>query len=203
MSHESLIRAAAVVAAAALLAAPYRQQIAGYVAKATEAAKSNGPALGRFAAAALLIAAAWGKVPMPSLPSTPAVPSYPVSTPSDEMQRLVTPVAKALASLNPADRALWAQTWTKAGVVVAGDAVTTEVAFTDTRSLRAFTALALDIAWRRIGRHQPGEIPGLRDAVEEAYNAAIGRDVVPVDASMRQRFKDFAEAVAWAGMNGG
>jgi hypothetical protein len=119
------------------------------------------------------------------------------------MQRLVTPVAKSLASLNPADRALWAQTWTKAGVVVAGDAVTTEVAFTDTRSLRAFTALALDIAWRRIGRHQPGEIPGLRDAVEEAYNAAIGRDVVPVDASMRQRFKDFAEAIAWAGMNGG
>ncbi len=203
MSHESLVRTAAVVAAAALLAAPYRQQIAGYVAKATEAAKSNGPALGRLAAAALLIAAAWGKVPLPSLPSTPAVPSYPVLTPSDEMQRLVTPVAKALANLNPADRALWAQTWTKAGVVVAGDAVTTEVAFTDTRSLRAFTALALDIAWRRIGRHQPGEIPGLRDAVEEAYNAAIGRDVVPVDASMRQRFKDFAEAVAWAGMNGG
>jgi hypothetical protein len=203
VSHESLVRTAAVVAAAALLAAPYRQQIAGYVAKATEAAKSNGPALGRLAAAALLIAAAWGKVPLPSLPSTPAVPSYPVLTPSDEMQRLVTPVAKALANLNPADRALWAQTWTKAGVVVAGDAVTTEVAFTDTRSLRAFTALALDIAWRRIGRHQPGEIPGLRDAVEEAYNAAIGRDVVPVDASMRQRFKDFAEAVAWAGMNGG
>jgi hypothetical protein len=203
VSHESLVRTAAVVAAAALLAAPYRQQIAGYVAKATEAAKANGPALGRIAAAALLIAAAWGKVPLPSLPSTPAVPSYPVSTPSDEMQRLVTPVAKALANLNPADRALWAQTWTKAGVVVAGDAVTTEVAFTDTRSLRAFTALALDIAWRRIGRHQPGEIPGLRDAVEEAYNAAIGRDVVPVDSSMRQRFKDFAEAIAWAGMNGG
>lgn len=203
MSHEPLIRTAAVVAAVAFLAAPYRQQIVGYVAQAAEAAKSHGPALGRLAAAALLIAAAWGKVPMPSLPSTPAVPAFPVSTPSDEMQRLVTPVAKALASLNPADRALWAQTWTKAGVVVAGDAVTTEVAFTDTRSLRSFTALALDIAWRRIGRHQPGEIPGLRDAVEEAYNAALGRDVVPVDASMRQRFDDFAEAVAWAGMNGG
>ncbi len=203
MSHESLVRTAAVVAAVAFLAAPYRQQIAGYVSQAAQAAKAHGALAGRIAAAALLIAAAWGKVPMPSLPSTPAVPSYPVSTPSDEMQRLVTPVAKALASLNQADRALWAQTWTKAGVVVAGDAVTTEVAFTDTRSLRAFTALALDIAWRRIGRHQPGEIPGLRDAVEEAYNAAIGRDVVPVDASMRQRFDDFAKAIAWAGMNGG
>jgi hypothetical protein len=53
VSHESLVRTAAVVAAVAFLAAPYRQQIAGYLAKAAEAAKSNGPALGRIAAAAL------------------------------------------------------------------------------------------------------------------------------------------------------
>ncbi len=202
MTNESLIRTAAVVAAAAFLAAPYRQQLAGWLSQAAKAAQAHGPLVGRFAAAVLLIAAAWGKVPLPRLPE-PAVPVFPVSTPSDEMQRLVTPVGNALASLGPVDRALWAQAWTKAGVVVAADGVTTEVAFTDTRSLRAFTSLALDIAWRRIGKHQPGEIPGLRDAVEEAYNAAIGRDVVPVDASVRQRFDDFAKAIAWAGMGGG
>ncbi len=202
MTHESLIRTAAVVAAVAFLAAPYRQQIVGWLAEAAEAAKAHGALAGRIAAAALLIAAAWGKVPMPKMPQ-PVVPVFPVSTPSDEMQRLVTPVCNALASLGPVDRALWAQAWTKAGVVVSADGVTTEVAFTDTRSLRAFTSLALDIAWRRIGKHQPGEIPGLRDAVEEAYNAAIGRDVVPVDASMRQKYDDFAKAIAWAGMNGG
>jgi hypothetical protein len=199
---DEVIRTAAVVAAVALLAAPYRQQIVERLATAANAAKAHGPAIGRIAAAALLIAAAWGKVPLPTLPQS-AVPVFPVATPGDEMQRLVTPVAKALASLGPVDRALWAQTWTKAGIVVAGDAVTTEVAFTDTRSLRAYTSLALDIAWRRIGRHQPGEIPGLRDAVEEAYNAAIGRDVVPVDAAVRLQYDEFAKAIAWAGMNGG
>jgi hypothetical protein len=119
------------------------------------------------------------------------------------MQQLVRPVAESLKALPMGDRMLWAQTWNKAATVVAGDAVTTEVVFTDTRSLRMFTTLAIEIAWRRIGQHQPGEIPGLRDAVEEAYNTATGRDVVPVDASVRQRYFDFAKAIAWAGMNGG
>ncbi len=57
------------------------------------------------------------------------------------MQRLVTPVADALKGLPASDRVLWAALWTKAGVVAAGDAVTAQVAFTDTRALRDFTAL--------------------------------------------------------------
>ncbi len=202
MSDESVIRLAAVVAAVALLAAPYRDRIAGWLSTAAQACYAERATLGRIAAALLLVAAAWGKLPMPRLPAAPAV-SVNVETPSVEMQQLVKPVAEALKSLPMGDRMLWAQVWSKAAVVVAGDAVTTEVAFTDTRSLRMFTTLALDIAWRRIGQHQPGEIPGLRDAVEEAYNTATGRDVVPVDAAVRQRYCDFAKAIAWAGMNGG
>jgi hypothetical protein len=173
-----------------------------WITTAAEAAKANGALASRLAAAALLIAAAWGKIQLPSMPTAPAV-TVVVETPSVEMQQLVRPVADAMNSVPMGDRMLWAQTWSKAATVVAGDAVTTEVVFSDTRSLRLFTTLALDIAWRRIGQHQPGEIPGLRDAVEEAYNTATGRDVVPVDAAVRQRFCDFAKAVAWAGMNGG
>lgn len=202
MSDESVIRLAAVVAAVALLAAPYRDRIAGWLSTAAQACYAERATLGRIAAALLLVAAAWGKLPVPRLPAAPAV-SVNVETPSVEMQQLVKPVAEALKSVPMGDRMLWAQTWNKAATVVAGDAVTTEVAFTDTRSLRMFTTLALDIAWRRIGQHQPGEIPGLRDAVEEAYNTATGRDVVPVDAAVRQRYCDFAKAIAWAGMNGG
>ena len=202
MNDDSVIRLAAVVAAVALLAAPYRERLAGWLTQAAQACYAERATLGRIAAALLLVAAAWGKLPMPKLPAAPAAAVI-VETPSVEMQQLVQPVAEALKSLPMGDRMLWAQVWSKAAVVVAGDAVTTEVAFTDTRSLRLFTTLALDIAWRRIGRHQPGEIPGLRDAVEEAYNTATGRDVVPVDAAVRQRYCDFAKAIAWAGMNGG
>jgi hypothetical protein len=139
---------------------------------------------------------------MPKLPAAPAV-TVDVETPSVEMQQLVRPVAESLKALPMGDRMLWAQTWSKAATVVAGDAVTTEVVFTDTRSLRMFTSLALDIAWRRIGQHAPGSVAGLREAVEAAYGQAIGVDVVSVTADVRSRYAAFAKAVAWAGVNGG
>lgn len=197
MTHDEIIRAAAVVAAVALLAAPYRQVIAGYVAQAAEAAKQHGSTIGRIAAALLIVAAAWGKLPMPTLPDG-AAPRVVVDTPSAEMQSLVAPIAAA-AKFNAADRATWAQTWTKAGVVVAGDAVTTAVVFTDTRSLRDFTALALDISWRRIGQHQPGSNEPLRQGVEAAYAQVLGKDIVPVTADMRARYVELVKAIAWAG----
>jgi hypothetical protein len=202
VSDENVIRLAAVVAAVALLAAPYRDRIAGWLSQAAEACYAERAALARIAAALLLIAAAWGQIPMPRMPAAPSV-TVDVETPSVEMQQLVKPVADAMKSMPAGDRMLWAQTWTKAGVVVAGDAVTTEVVFTDTRSLRAFTALALDIAWRRIGQHAPGSVAGLREAVEAAYGQAIGVDVVSVTADVRSRYAAFAKAVAWAGVNGG
>jgi hypothetical protein len=194
--NEYLFRFAAVAAAAALLAAPYRQQIQALAGRAVEALRAKAGLLGRIAAAGLLIAAAWGKVPLPTLPAV--APQVTVATPSDEMQRLVTPVTDALRSLPASDRVLWAALWTKAGVVAAGDAVTAQVAFTDTRALRDFTALAVDIGWRRIGKHAPGSQESLRTAVEAAYGSAVGKDVVPVTSELRGRYVEFANAVAWA-----
>jgi len=194
--NEYVFRLVAVAAAAALLAAPYRQQIQAAAGRALEACKAKAGLIGRILAAGLLIAAAWGKVPLPTLPSVG--PQVTVATPSDEMQRLVTPVADALKGLPAADRALWASLWTRAGVVAAGDAVTAQVAFTDTRGLRDFTALAVDIGWRRIGKHAPGSQESLRTAVEAAYGSAVGKDVVPVTSELRGRYVEFANAVAWA-----
>lgn len=202
MTDETVIRSAAVVAAAALLAAPYWQRISGWLSQAAEAAYAERATLGRIAAALLLIVAAWGQIRLPSLPADRVV-NVSVETPSVEMQQLVGPVTKALESLPISDRMLWAETWNKAALVVAGDAVTAETAFTDTRSLRLFTVLAVDIAWRRIGGNQPGSVPGLRDAVEASYNTAVGRDVLPVDKDVRDRYVEFAKAIAWAGVNKG
>ena len=201
MSHDAVIRTAAVVAAAALLAAPYRQQIAFWLSEAAKAAKARGPVFARVAAACLSIAAAWGKIPLPKLPT--AAPAVTVETPSAEMQTLVQSIADAMRGASAVDRALWAEVWTKAATVAAGDAVTTEVVFTDTRSLRAFTALAIDIGWRRIGGHVPGSNEPLRTAVEAAYGAAVGTDVVPVTSDVRGRYVAFCKAVAWAGVGKG
>jgi len=194
--NDTLFRLAAVALAAALLAAPYWAQIQAAAGRAVEAVRSQAWLLGRIAAAGLLIAAAWGKVPLPTLPAV--APQVSVATPSDEMQRLVTPVTDALRSLPASDRALWASLWTRAGVVAAGDAVTAQVAFSDTRALRDFTALAVDIGWRRIGKHAPGSQESLRTAVEAAYGSALGKDVVPVTSELRARYVEFASAVAWA-----
>ena len=194
--NDNLVRLAAVALAAALLAAPYWAQIQALAYRAVEAGKAKAGLVGRIVAAGLLIAAAWGKVPLPTLPSV--APQVTVVTPSDELQRLVTPVADALAGLSAADRALWAALWTRAATVAAGDAVTAQVAFADTRALRDFTALTMDIGWRRIGKHAAGSQESLRAAVEAAYGSALGKDVVPVTSELRGRYVEFANAVAWA-----
>jgi hypothetical protein len=202
MDRETLLRSFAVVAAVAILAAPYWRVVAGALEAGVAAAKAHAHALGRLAAAGLIVAAAWGKIPMPSF-EVPAVPAVTVEEPSPEMKTMVAPVAAALRSLPAGHRMLWASTWSKAAIVVAGDATAREAAFTDTRSLQAFTGLALDIAWRRIGRHEPGSNEPLRKALEAAYGAAVGADEVPVTRDIRDRYAAFAKALAWAGINGG
>ena len=200
---DDAIRTAAVLAAAALLAAPYRQQIQAYASRALEAGKEKAGLVARIAAAALIVAAAWGKVPMPSLALPAAVQTVKVETPSDAMQMTVRPVAAAMAGMNAVDRAIWADAWSKAALVVAGDVAAKEVAFTDTRSLRLFTALALDIAWRRIGKHAPGENQELRKAVEAVYGSVMGEEEVPVTRDLRERYAEMAKAIAWAGIGKG
>jgi hypothetical protein len=201
MSNDALIRTIAVVAAVAILAAPYWRVVADAVQATVAASKAHANTLGRFAAAGLIVAAAWGKVPLPSLPSAPAV-AVTVETPSPEMQAVVKPVAVELAKMPAGDRMVWAAVWSKAAIVVAGDTTAKEVAFTDTRSLRAFTALTLDIAWRRLAGQPAGNEP-LRKALEASYGAAVGTDDVPVTRDIRDRYAAYARAVAWAGLNGG
>ena len=198
---DGIIRTAAVVAAVALLAAPYWQQIAERITQAIDAAKSHGPALARLAAAGLIVAAAWGKIPLPSFPTAPSVVTYPaVATPSDEMRASVTGVVDAFRSAPISDRLVWSQVWAKAAVVVEGDAVLTETVFTDTRSLRGFVVLAIDIGWRRLGGNPPGKYSGLRESVESAFAAVIGAEDVPVTPDLRKRFAELCRALAWAAL---
>ncbi len=201
--NDNAIRAAAVAAAAALLAAPYWPQIQAAASRAVEAAKEKAGFLMRLAAAVLLIAAAWGKVPMPTLAVPSVAPAISVVTPSDEMQRVVTPIADVMRNASAVDRALWAQLWSKAAIVVAGDAVSTEVVFTDTKSLRAFTVLALDLGWRRLGANQPGKYAGLREATEAAFAQVLGPNEVPVTKELRARYAELCRAIAWAGVGKG
>lgn len=202
MSNDALLRTLAVLAAVAILAAPYRGLVVDALQAGVEWVRGHAAALSRVAAAGLIVAAAWGKIPLPSFEVPTGTVTVEVETPSAEMQDVVKPVAVELARMPMGDRLLWAATWNKAAVVVSGDTLAKEPAFTDTRSLRAFTALTLDIAWRRLGGHPPGN-DALRKALEASYGQAVGKDEVPVSRDIRDRYAAYAKAVAWAGLNGG
>lgn len=201
MSHDEILRTIAVIAAAALLAAPHWRHFARLGAAAAEAVRVYGVELSRIAAAGLILAAAWGVMPMPTLPVAPAV-AIEVPEPSGDLKRLVEPVRASLASLSANDRALWAATWSKAAIVAEAEGATSVTVFPDTASLRAFTATVLDIAWRRIGGHQPGGVAGLKESVETAMQSSLGLDVVPVTAQVRGRYAETARAIAWAATGG-
>jgi hypothetical protein len=201
VNSDDIIRAAAVVAAVALLAAPYRDAISSIFAQTAEAARAHTPALTRVAAAGLILAAAWGKIPLPSF-QVPSVPAVTVPTPSPENQRLVEPVRVALAGLPAERRAEWAAIWAKAALVVQAEGGTSVAVFTDTPTLRALTQVSLDLGWRRIGNQAPGSVAGLREAVETALRSALGLDSVPVTPDVRARYADIARAIAWAATGG-
>jgi len=199
--NDSSLRIAAVLAAAALLLAPYRAQIQAYAHRAMEAGKEKAGLLARIAAAALIVAAAWGKVPMPKLPLASSV-TITVPEPSAEMRSLVEPVRARLASLPADKRAVWATTWSKAALVAQAEGATSRAVFTDTPTLRLLTATALEIAWRRIAGQQPGSVDGLRDAVETAMRTAVGLDAVPASPEVLSKYAEVARAIAWAGTGG-
>jgi hypothetical protein len=195
MSHD-LVRFAAVVAAVVIVAGPHLSKARPWIAEAWKRARPYAGTAGRAVAACLILWAAWGNLPsLPKLPTPPAT----VDVPSETMRQTVQPVADALRSLPASDRALWRDVWSKAGVVVAAEATAIQPAIRDTRELRAFTSIAIDIAWRRIGGHAPGSQESLRGAVEAAYAATVGTDDVPVTADTRGRYVELAKALAWAG----
>ena len=199
MSQDALLRTIAVVVAVALVAAPYRGLIVERLTEAATAASAYGADLARIAAALLIVAALWGKIPLPQMPGIVDVPTVVVPEPSAELQRLVAPVAEALAGLPADKRQLWAATWSKAAVVVEAEGTTSVPVFTDTPALRLFTTVAIDVAWRRLGDMPPGSVAGLKEAVETAMRSALGLDAVPVTSEMRGRYADVAKAIAWAG----
>jgi hypothetical protein len=131
-----------------------------------------------------------------------AAPAFVIDDVSDDMKTKVADVARALKAASPAERAIWASVWEKAAVVVASPEGE-PVVFTDTRSLRGFTILSLDIAWRRLGGVKPGQYPGLREGVEKAMGDVVGLDVKPVTPDLRRAYAEACRAIAWAGIGNG
>jgi hypothetical protein len=202
MSADLVVRAVAGLAAVAIVCRPAVPVVVAWLrahAEQIRASMSGWPVAALGLALAYVAAFGVPELPRPS----PAVPDVVVSTPSEKLQAAVADVHAALKGANPVDRAVWAQLWTKAGRVVAGDATDTEIVFTDTRSLRAYNVLALRIGWRRLGENAKGKYPGLAEATERAFAAVIGTDVQPVTPELRAAYVELSNALAWCGAGRG
>lgn len=204
MSSDAVFRGVCIALAVVLGAAPYWPSVKDAASRFIEAAKERAALVRRFVVIGLLLVAGGvfdRMLPSLRLPTLPAV-SVSVEAPSVEMQARVAGVMSAMKTANPVDRAVWASVWEKAALVVEAPEGS-EPIFTDTRSLRGFTVLSLDIAWRRLGGHTPGDVPGLREAVEKALGDAVGLDVRPVTPELRATYADVCRAIAWAGVGKG
>lgn len=203
LDADFILRASSLVAAAAILAAPYRQRIVGLVVQAAKAADAYRADLGRAGIAAVLVAAAWGVIPVPTAVNY-TVPKVEVPTPSDSVQRVVQPIGAALRDASPADKATWAAVWLKGSKVIAhNDPADNDAKIANTAALRQVLVVALDVGWRRIGDHRAGEYAGLREAVEGALTKVIGTDQKELDAQTAAAAEELFRGIAWAGLHGG
>ena len=201
---ESLVRGAAGLAALVVVCAPAVPMVVAWIKANQERIRQAFRGWPHVAlAVALAYVAAFGIPRLPTVNTVPAVPAIVVPTPSPAMQTAVADVHKALAGANPVDRAVWAQLWTKAGVVVSGDATDTEIVFNDTRSLRAYTVLAIRIGWRRLGENAAGKYAGLNEATERAFAGVLGIDVQPLTPELRAKYVELCNALAWCGAGRG
>lgn len=203
MTTDELLRVAAGAGAAALVAAPYWPAIRGRLVQAGGYVRDHGNGIARMAAAALLLFAAVGNVNL-ALPAIKIkTESVDIETPDAAMQKIVAPVAAALKDAPAGDRMLWALTWNRAAAAVEGESSASSLAFENTKSLRDFTALALDIAWRRIGGNKASKYPDLRNAVEEAFDSTLGRNPQKTTPEILGAYQRLARALAWAGIGEG
>jgi len=123
------------------------------------------------------------------------VPS--ISTPSSSLREAVAGVQAAMSAATPADRALFADVWLKAGRGLEGEA--DQQLVPDTRVLREYARIAATVGWKRIGG-LTGKYSSLDAACNKAFADTLGMDVKPMDAKLRDQFGDLCEALAWAAL---
>jgi hypothetical protein len=141
------------------------------------------------------------------LPHRPAKQAdvTPPPAPATDLAAKAAPVAAALGQLSPVDRAVWAEVWSKTAKAARAEGTTSEAVFTDTKSLRQLTVIALEISWRRVQGVSKDKYPGLKEAVEAfmADPTVLGRDEVSTTDVILRQYAEACETIAWVGMNRG
>lgn len=94
-------------------------------------------------------------------------------------------IADVASKMSAADRKVMADAYDAFSRAVAGDPVDDPV-FPDVAGLRRAHRAMLLCVWRGVLDNKPGEVPGLREAVEGAFDQRIGSDDVLLNPSAKQ-----------------
>jgi hypothetical protein len=155
----------------------------------------------RVAIAVALAFLAVAGVPQFESGPTPAPAPVRVQEPSPEMRAAVRPVVLAVSSMSMIDR-LWLQyIYTNAARVVQEDGTAEAgpvIATTD--GLRGVHIAILRFIWKGLAENEPGKYPALRDAIESAFDTAIGKSRRPMTPELRAKVVELFGAIAWAGL---
>lgn len=116
----------------------------------------------------------------------PAATPTPVPTPATPFPA----VAAVAAGMGVEDRNALAQAYSILARAVTANTVT-EPVFPDTAAVRRAHRAALAYVWQAVLQNKPGEVEGLREALEKALADRIGTDDVPLNPELQ---KDTAAA---------
>jgi hypothetical protein len=149
------------------------------------------------------IAAAVAFVAIAGVPQfeTDSRPSVQIQEPSLEMRAAVRPVVQVVSSMSMIDR-LWLQyIYTKAAKVVEEDGTAeTGPVIATTDGLRGVHIAILRFIWKGLAENEPGKYPALRDAIESAFDTAVGQSRRPLTPELRAKVVELFGAIAWAGL---
>lgn len=109
---------------------------------------------------------------------SPVIPVVPATAPVAE----IAAVAKTMSKSDRADMAGAYQTLSNA---LANDPEDDPV-FTDTAALRRAHRAMLLCVWRGLLNNEPGKVPGLKEAVERAFDQRVGEEEVLLNPNSKQ-----------------
>jgi hypothetical protein len=121
---------------------------------------------------------------------TGAIPAIPAPTPTPAVA--FPDVAAVAKKMRADDRAALADTYLILSRSVAANP-TLEPVFPDTAAVRRAHRAALLYVWAAVLQNRAGDVPGLREALEQSIASRIGTEDVPLNPELQQ---DTAKAFA-------
>lgn len=143
---------------------------------------------------------AFGVFGIPELPKS-IVPAHAVTDirePSEELKRIVAPIARTSTEMAEIDKFWLRQIYMNAARGVEADGNIKSPTILTTDGARQVHKAVLAYVWKGMAQNSAGKYGDLQPAIEKAMAESIGLDTKPLTQELRDRLVETFEAIAWA-----